>query len=122
MQGSVFLFLIFLLFLVYFCCYPHPGNNATCVQEGAAVAAAQQGNQTTPVKDPCEQCFRKFLNDKQISDLTGGTRDLALICKQLSGAPADEFQVLLQSQLGLSQSAAKQLIQCLIDAGVQFST
>jgi hypothetical protein len=50
MQGSVFLFLIFLLFLVYFCCYPHPGNNATCVQEGAAVAAAQQGNQTTPVK------------------------------------------------------------------------
>src|SRR6187397_3057532 len=38
----------------------HPGNNATCVQEGAAVAAVQQGSQTTPVKLTCEQCFTKF--------------------------------------------------------------
>jgi hypothetical protein len=30
----------------------HPGENATCVQEGAAVAAVQQGNQTTPVTPP----------------------------------------------------------------------
>jgi hypothetical protein len=100
----------------------HPGNNATCVQEGAAVAAVQQGIQTTPVKSPCEQCFRKFLNNDQILDLTRGTGDLALLCEQLSGAPALEFGALLQGELGLSPSAAAQLIQCLIDAGVQFST
>src|SRR6266480_5010353 len=40
----------------------HPGENATCVQEGAVAAAAvQQGNQTTPVKLTCEQCSTKFL-------------------------------------------------------------
>src|SRR5438874_1179286 len=40
----------------------HPGNNATCVQEGVS-AAVQQGNQTTtPVKLTCEECFTKFLN------------------------------------------------------------
>jgi hypothetical protein len=100
----------------------HPGENATCVQEGAAVAAVQQGIQTTPVKSPCEQCFTKFLNDDQILDLTRGTGDLALLCEQLSGAPALEFGALLQGELGLSPSAAAQLIQCLIAAGVQFST
>src|SRR5204863_8145120 len=47
----------------------HPGNNATCVQEGAAVAAVQQGSQTTPVKLTCEQCFTKFFSSPQISKL-----------------------------------------------------
>jgi hypothetical protein len=50
----------------------HPGENATCVQEGAA--AVQQGNQTTPVTPPtpvkpCEQCFMKFLTPDQLSEL-----------------------------------------------------
>src|SRR6187200_1048255 len=46
----------------------HPGENATCVQEGLA-AAVQQGNQTTPVKLTCEECFTKFLSAEQISGL-----------------------------------------------------
>src|SRR6187200_3337093 len=54
----------------------HPGNNATCTQEGLAAAAVQQGNQTTPVKLTCEECFRKFLNADQISQLLSiGNKD-----------------------------------------------
>src|SRR3954468_9107507 len=40
----------------------HPGNNATCVQEGAAAAQTP----VTPVKLTCEQCFTKFLSSEQI--------------------------------------------------------
>jgi hypothetical protein len=44
----------------------HPGENATCTQEGA-VAAAQ--TPVTPVKLTCEQCFTKFLTTAQITIL-----------------------------------------------------
>ena len=47
----------------------HPGENATCVQEGVVLAAAQ--TPVTPVKLTCEQCFTKFLSSTQISGLLG---------------------------------------------------
>src|SRR6188472_2746100 len=62
----------------------HPGNNATCAQEGAAVAAVQQGNQTTPVKLTCEECLTKFLNADQISLLTRESNDLAFFCQRIT--------------------------------------
>ena len=58
----------------------HPGENATCVQEGAS--AVQQGNQTTPVKLTCEQCFKKFLSSTGITILLAseGFTSLEQLC------------------------------------------
>jgi hypothetical protein len=70
----------------------HPGNNATCVQEGAvsaAVAAAE------PVKLTCEQCFTKFLNADQIFLLTRGSNDLAFLCERLSASSTAELHAIL---------------------------
>jgi hypothetical protein len=108
----------------------HPGNNATCVQEGAAVAAVQQGIQTTPVKSPCEQCFTKFLSSEQITALLQalnrafGVNSLPDLCAQLSSGSSPELPffvlVFLVSRLG--ETGAAQLIQCLKDAGIVFPT
>src|SRR6266487_7110067 len=48
----------------------HPGNNATCVQEGA-VAAQAPVNKTQPVKLTCEQCFTTILTPEQLAAFTG---------------------------------------------------
>jgi hypothetical protein len=47
---------------------------------------------------------------------------LEQFCARLSGVSAVELQVLLERLLGLSGTVAAQLIQCLVDAGVQFGT
>jgi hypothetical protein len=100
----------------------HPGDNASCVQEGAA-AAQTPVNKTQPVTLTCEQCLTKFLNAGQISILSRGTNDLALTCGLLSLSTTESLQRFLVSPfIGLSESAAAQLIQCMIDAGVQFGT
>jgi hypothetical protein len=91
----------------------HPGENATCTQEGA-VSAAQ--TPVTPVKLTCEQCFTKFLNAEQISEFT-----LPAACAELSLFTTEGFQAVLL-KIGVSSSVSIQLIQCLIDAGVQFRT
>jgi hypothetical protein len=93
----------------------HPGNNATCVQEGAASQA--QVNKTQPVTLTCEQCLTKFLSADQIRMITLGTNDLAFLCERISGASAEELHIVLV-RIGVSETVAAQLIQCLIDAGV----
>src|SRR5437762_13307595 len=45
----------------------HPGNNATCVQEGAVATTSTSTSTSTPVKLTCEQCITKFISDEQIS-------------------------------------------------------
>ncbi len=98
----------------------HPGNNATCVQEGAVTTTT--ATTPPPVKLTCDECFRKFLNADQIRILTLGTNDFTFVCQRITFGTADELQRALESPvIGLSESAAK-LIQCLIDAGVQFGT
>jgi hypothetical protein len=95
----------------------HPGENATCVQEGAVTTT------TTPVKLTCEECIRKFLNADQIFLLTRETNDLAFFCQQITGTTSEEdVRFNLVQIAGVSESVADQVIQCLIDAGVQFST
>ena len=80
----------------------------------------QQGNQTTPVKLTCEQCLTKFLNAEQILRLTRGLP--SNFCERiLPTFTTEQFQSLLLA-LGVSGTVAAQLIQCLIDAGVQFGT
>jgi hypothetical protein len=105
----------------------HPGENATCVQEGAAAAPAQ----TQPVKLTCEECFRKFLNADQISILvqTANVTTLEQLCAALphvgdtvtTAAGLIDFLV-NDPRIALSQSAAEQLIQCLLEAGIVFPT
>jgi hypothetical protein len=104
----------------------HPGENATCVQEGLAVAAVQQGNQTTPVKLTCEECFTKFLSSTQISlviQAAGGrVTTLGQLCAILPTAASEAGLIdLLESpKIGVSHPVAEQLIQCLKDAGIVF--
>jgi hypothetical protein len=42
----------------------HPGQNATCSQEGAVSAAAAA---QAPIKLTCEECFTKFLTSDQLT-------------------------------------------------------
>jgi hypothetical protein len=96
----------------------HPGENATCTQEGARAAATP-----TPVnKTTCEQCFTKFLNPEQISVLLKieEVTSLREVCEDvLPFVPAADFQSFLAEQIA-NGSIAAQIIQCLLDAGVQF--
>jgi hypothetical protein len=95
----------------------HPGESATCVQEAAVTTNAT----TPPVKLTCEQCLTKFLNFVQIINL----REFVGpdLCARLSTLLTTEtFQAILVRDVGVSETVAAQLIQCLIDAGVQFST
>jgi hypothetical protein len=94
----------------------HPGNNATCVQEGAVAT-------TTPVKLTCEQCFTKFLSSTQISLLlkAADVSTLEQLCATLPTITTAVGLVdFLVEELGVSDSAALQLIQCLLDAGIVF--
>jgi hypothetical protein len=105
----------------------HPGENATCVQEGAVATTTTT---TPPVKLTCEQCLVKFLNADQLTRLLKAAfvNSLERLCASLpiitAEAELHSFLVrpLIQNGLGLSESAAAQLIQCLKDAGVQFGT
>jgi hypothetical protein len=99
----------------------HPGNNSTCVQEGAVAAAVQQGNQTTPVKLTCAECFRKFLTADQITIVVSSQANPEQLCTGLG--PDGISETVLINQLNLakvSETIQAQLIQCLIDAGVPF--
>jgi hypothetical protein len=97
----------------------HPGENATCVQEGLA-AAVQQGNQTTPVTLTCQECLTKFLNAEQILLVTRGTNT----CAFASEITTEQFQLILLRLADITGQPidVEGLIQCLIDAGVHFST
>src|SRR4051794_20200487 len=100
----------------------HPGENATCTQEGVVSAAAQ--TPVTPVKLTCEQCYTKFLSTAQITMLLSDTavNNLEELCTLPIRLTEAGFVDFLVNSLKLSESAAAQLTQCLIDAGVQFST
>jgi hypothetical protein len=104
----------------------HPGENATCVQEGA-VATTTTTTTPTPVKLTCEQCFTKFLSSTQRTILLGAAGNLPTLGELCARLPTLTSEVGLRSFLisptiGLSESAAAQLIQCLKDAGIVFPT
>jgi hypothetical protein len=100
----------------------HPGNNATCVQEGAATT------KTPPVKLTCEQCIRNHLNDAQIKVLLGIANKATLgeVCDILHTGTQHDIQDLFISILGPnlpgSEAEAALIIQCLLDAGIVFKT
>jgi hypothetical protein len=97
----------------------HPGENATCVQEGKAAVVVTPA----PVKLTCEQCFTKFLTQAQITfveDRADAT-SLAQLCRELlNGAiHLPDFSKDL-SDAGVSRTTANELIACLLQAGVVF--
>ena len=104
----------------------HPGNNATCVQEGAvATTSTSTSTPVTPVKLTCEQCITKFLSAEQISIINKGRNDLPFLCEQQLARDftIEEFQGSLQNiEASTAPIDIPGLIRCLIDAGVQFST
>jgi ABC-type amino acid transport substrate-binding protein len=87
----------------------HPGENSTCVQEGAA---------QTPTPKTCVECFRSILTSAEISGLSfeqvcaffeQGNQGLAVFVNFLSLAQ-------------ISPDVQARLISCLINAGVHFTT
>jgi hypothetical protein len=103
----------------------HPGNNATCSQEGVVTPTTTT---KTPVKLNCEQCIRKFLNQDQINDLISiagpSNPTLGKVCDILHTGTQHDIQDLFVSILGPnnpgSESVAAQIIQCLLDFGIVF--
>jgi hypothetical protein len=99
----------------------HPGENATCVQEGKAAAVVVVT--PAPVNLTCEQCFTKFLTQPQITfveDRADAT-SLEQLCRELlNGAiHLPDFSKDL-SEAGVDQTIANELIACLLQAGVVF--
>jgi hypothetical protein len=96
----------------------HPGENATCVQEGAVSAAAAA---QTPVKLTCEQCFTKFLTPGQITGVLNGRTPETACPVFRSGVVLSESE--FRNALGdakVDPTIANELIACFRDAGVVF--
>jgi len=101
----------------------HPGENATCTQEGVRSAAAAAI--PTPIKLTCEQCFTKFLSADQLRLFTESQRStLELICAEHVTTPLQDFEDLLTNIEQATGQSIDQvgLIQCLQNAGIVFST
>jgi hypothetical protein len=101
----------------------HPGDNATCVQEGA-VASTSTSTTPTPAKLTCEQCFTKFLNAQQRELVTRGNSELFCATLSTRPLPLEEFERVLTQVAEITGQSIDQagLIQCLRDAGIVFST
>jgi hypothetical protein len=100
----------------------HPGDNATCVSEGA-VATTTTSTTTPPVKLTCEQCFTKFLTPGQITVVVSSEGTLAELCAALEDGRISEAQfltVLRSPAADVSETIQAQLIECLINAGLPF--
>jgi hypothetical protein len=100
----------------------HPGDNATCVQEGAVSAAAAAAPQT-PIKLTCEECFTKFLTPGQLTAVLASFlgRNLENTCLSTTISNLD----LLISSLNaarVSEDVQLQLIRCLVNSGIPIAT
>jgi hypothetical protein len=98
----------------------HPGENATCVQEGK-VAAVTPKRTPTPVKNLCEECFTSLLTPDQISRYlsVSGFSSLAEACETFESGPVDFLTFGIQVQIaGASPTTASELIACLRNAGI----
>jgi len=93
----------------------HPGNNATCTEEGAAVVTPV----STQAPITCEQCFTTILTPQQLTVVLGST-PISTACVTLSQiTQAEERSVLIS--LGIPSNTVDNLIACLLKAGVVFA-
>jgi hypothetical protein len=98
----------------------HPGENATCVQEGIGALTT---NATSTPKTPktCEECITTFLTPQQIAALPPG--GIARLCENLvAGISEDFFRNTFLPRIGVSETTADDLIACLKNAGITFTT
>jgi hypothetical protein len=94
----------------------HPGENATCVQEGIAATTAAT---TAATKLTCQECLTKFLNAEQIFLVTQG--NLEQFCATSPrGQPELEFLLTRVSEITGQPIDQAGLIQCLQNAGIVF--
>ena len=100
----------------------HPGNNATCVQEGATTAAASAQAPKT-----CEQCFTSLLTQDEIRAFLRLTplTSIADVCTLLevgtpAGHPSESGLIRDLQTAGVSIDTSNQLIACLKEAGIVF--
>jgi hypothetical protein len=98
----------------------HPGENATCSQEGAAATP-------TPVKLTCEQCFTSLLTQAQISSLLRilNVASLEVLCADLQNhiiAGLELEDALSQVTPSVSDETLVALQDCLRDVGIVFGT
>ena len=98
----------------------HPGENATCVQEGVVVTPTPT---PTPVKSPCEQCFTTLLTQAQITELVGrfDVSSLADLCALLEQSQFTEVGFRGDLTAVAGQTTANDLIACLLQAGIVFA-
>jgi hypothetical protein len=96
----------------------HPGENATCVQEGAkttTIAAAQARPRT------CEKCFTTILSQTQLMNVLGSDRSVEQFCALLRSSQFSETefrQGLIEDNVTPPQ--ADELIACLKAVGIVF--
>jgi hypothetical protein len=91
----------------------HPGENATCVQEGVGTTT------TTPTKLTCQECLTKFLNAEQIFLVTQG--NLEQFCATSPRGEPELQQILTDVAERTGQPIDQAgLIQCLKNAGIVF--
>jgi hypothetical protein len=95
----------------------HPANNATCTQEGVV---------TPKPKLTCEQCFTTILNLKQKTAFETAFGPIADTCAffvdPAEGPPSENnFRAQLQN-LGIPLPTINELIACLKQAGIVFTT
>jgi hypothetical protein len=97
----------------------HPGENATCVQEGARAAPV------SPVKKTCEQCFMSLLTQAQINSLLRilNVASLKDLCADLQNhiiAGLELEDALSQVTPSVSDETLVALQDCLRDVGIVF--
>ena len=102
----------------------HPNTNGVCSEEGVATITA--GNNTGPspqTPKTCVGCLMTFLTVKQQTDLLSAfrTTNLENVCNIIPvDTTVSEFARVLQD-LGVDNLVIVKLIECMINAGVQFT-
>jgi len=104
----------------------HPGENATCEQEGQAAAATPT---QAPVKKTCEQCFTSLLTSAEINGVLAsikmrlGADSLAEFCTALQANlfPETVFRAIL-NDAKVDVSTQNEIIACIKDVGIVLVT
>jgi hypothetical protein len=98
----------------------HPGNNATCVQEGAAVTTTATTTNATATPKTCEECITTFLTPQQITALEFNLKGVdACQLVEEHRITEDDFKITLIHS-GVSGTTADDLIACLKNVGIVF--
>jgi hypothetical protein len=98
----------------------HPGNNATCIEEGVTTTTTAAVAAQAPPRT-CEECFTTILNQKQLMNVLGSDRSVEQFCEELRSFSFSETefrQGLIEDNVTPPQ--ADELIACLKAVGIVF--